>query len=219
MFVWGTSGDEGRKPYMLSGYNNCIDTSKLIERRLLTGTNYDWGFYNKISNGGNQAGLWRTLTRDEWNYLRFRRPNADVLFGEAYVNGLYGWVILPDNWILPTGLNFQSGTIGPDPKFAFLQSYTTSDWAKMEANGAVFFPAAGWRNISTTYVNGAGWESSNGGFWLGEIPYSNSNVADIIYYVSTNHKGYNSECLEATVAPYGNNGGCALSVRLVRDVE
>ena len=222
LFVWGISGYEGRKPYMLNGYENYIDISKLIESRLLTGTNYDWGFYNKISNGGNQAGLWRTLTRNEWNYLRFMRPNADVLFGEAYVNGVYGWVILPDNWILPTGLNFQSGTIGSDPKFAFLQHYTTSDWAKMEANGAVFFPAAGWRSgiSSNRYVYDAGFENSNGGFWLGEIPIPLFNVvAEEIYYVSTDHKGYNSDCLNATVAPYGNLGGCALSVRLVRDVE
>ncbi|MBP5370438.1 MAG: hypothetical protein J6Y55_00775 [Bacteroidales bacterium] len=224
LFVWGTSGYEGRKPYMISGYKNYIDISKLIESRLLTGTNYDWGFYNKISNGGNQAGLWRTLTRAEWNYLRFMRPNADVLFGEAYVNGVYGWVILPDNWILPTGLNFQSGTIGPNPKFGIqLQRYTTSDWAKMEANGAVFFPAAGSRrSIDNTNkkVVFANWEYDNGGFWLGEIPIPDFNVvADQIYYVSTGHEGYNSECLNATVAPYGDLGGCALSVRLVRDVE
>lgn len=31
--------------------------------------NYDWGVYNPITNGGNQAGLWRTLTQKEWQYL------------------------------------------------------------------------------------------------------------------------------------------------------
>ncbi len=34
-----------------------------------TYANYDWGVYNPIVNGGNVPGLWRTLTRDEWDYL------------------------------------------------------------------------------------------------------------------------------------------------------
>ena len=35
----------------------------------IAGTNYDWGVNNAISNGGNEAGLWRTLTIEEWKYL------------------------------------------------------------------------------------------------------------------------------------------------------
>lgn len=34
-----------------------------------TYANYDWGVYNPIINGGNTPGLWRTLTRGEWDYL------------------------------------------------------------------------------------------------------------------------------------------------------
>lgn len=31
--------------------------------------NYDWGIFNPITNGGNQPGIWRTLTQDEWIYV------------------------------------------------------------------------------------------------------------------------------------------------------
>lgn len=36
----------------------------------------DWAYHNAISNGGNKAHLWRTLTRDEWNYLFYQRKEA-----------------------------------------------------------------------------------------------------------------------------------------------
>ena len=37
----------------------------------------DWGVYNAIQ-GDDQAGLWRTLTRDEWDYLINLRPASTV---------------------------------------------------------------------------------------------------------------------------------------------
>ena len=60
LFGWGTSGYNGKNPWMTStestnygnGYND------------IAGTNYDWGVYNTISNGGGKR--WRTLTGDEW---------------------------------------------------------------------------------------------------------------------------------------------------------
>lgn len=29
----------------------------------------DWGLYNAISNGGDQPGLWRSLSKEEWTYI------------------------------------------------------------------------------------------------------------------------------------------------------
>ena len=41
-----------------------------------TSISYDWGVHNAISNGGNVAGRWRTLTADEWQHLLFERAEA-----------------------------------------------------------------------------------------------------------------------------------------------
>ena len=55
----------------------------------------DWGVHNPILNGGNQAGLWRLLTYNEYDYIFGSRW---VPYGYAIVNGVYGVVLFPDNW-------------------------------------------------------------------------------------------------------------------------
>lgn len=60
--------------------------------------NYDWGVYNAVSNGGKKAGLWRTLTRDEWVYLLFGRDGARQLHRLYDVNGIHGLLLLPDGF-------------------------------------------------------------------------------------------------------------------------
>ncbi|MBP5583772.1 MAG: hypothetical protein J6X43_07450 [Bacteroidales bacterium] len=129
---WGTSGYNGKNPYEtilnFSDYGNGSND--------IVGTNYDWGVYNKISNGRNLAGLWRTLTIYEWYYLINTRVNASNKKGIATVNGVNGLILLPDTWTLPDGMTFTCGTNGD---FA-LNTYSASDWNKMEMNGAVFLP-------------------------------------------------------------------------------
>lgn len=154
LFGWGTSGYNGKNPYMTStDYSEYGDGSNDI-----AGTNYDWGVYNKISNGGNQAGLWRTLTYKEWRYLRYDRTDAEALYGTATVNGVNGCIFLPDNWTTPKGVTFKCGANGYSAN-----TYSASDWSKMEANGAVFFPAAGCRyeaGVSYVGYDGTYWSSS-----------------------------------------------------------
>ena len=106
----------------------------------------DWGTH-AISNGGNTANLWRTLTESEWTYLIFTRPNASSKRGRATVNGMYCYVLLPDEWVLPSGLSFT-----PDAN-NWTNVYTTEQWAQMEAAGAVCFPAAGTRAGGTNNTN------------------------------------------------------------------
>ncbi|MBR5436140.1 MAG: hypothetical protein IK120_04675 [Muribaculaceae bacterium] len=72
LFGWGTSGYNGKNPYMTSTKPSDYGDGDID----IAGTSYDWGVYNKISNGGNQAGLWRTLTNDEWQYLISNRTDA-----------------------------------------------------------------------------------------------------------------------------------------------
>ena len=105
----------------------------------------DWGT-NAISNGGNVANYgWRTLTKDEWNYVLTTRAGADSKKGAATVNNVAGWILLPDAWTLPAGASF---TAGKGSGFT-TNSYTAEQWAVMESAGAVFLPLTGTRHGST----------------------------------------------------------------------
>ena len=133
LFGWGT----GDNPTLASMYD--ADYSTFV----------DWGC-NPISNGGNAAHLWRTLTNAEWYYLLEGRPNASSKFATGNINGVGGLIILPDNWTQPSECAFTSG-FAPDWT---LNSYTLAQWEQMEDAGAVFLPAAGER--SGEYVVYAG---------------------------------------------------------------
>ena len=120
---------------------------------------HDWGTL-AITNGGAAANSgWRTLSgkyTGEWYYLFNTRSastvcgTANARFAKAYLFGTKHGVILfpdhythPDGVAAPTGINDTSNTSWND------NQYSAADWAKMEAAGAVFLPAAGYRNKTT----------------------------------------------------------------------
>ena len=163
LFGWATSGwNSGANEYQPYS-TSTISTDYYVggeKINNLTGefANADWGVYNKINNAGNQAGLWRTLTYEEWMYLLYDRDDAILLKGSATVNGITGIILLPDNWKAQKGITFKSGTNGYDDNI-----YTIVDWCRMEAYGAVFFPAVGIRNgldVEDVGYFGSYWSSS-----------------------------------------------------------
>ena len=163
-----------------------------------SGSFVDWGT-NKIGN--DVPNTWRTLSYDEWYYLRWERPNYSELCGVAQVNGVNGLIFLPDNWTCPAGVTFKSGyhsSYGVD-YYAAYQTFTAEQWSKLESAGAVFLPASGFRYGSfVSYVQYYGY------YWSATENYSN-----------------NASCLdfdsdEAYVGNYGRYNG--LSVRLVKDL-
>ena len=159
LFGWGTGGNPTLSPSYPEGY----------------GTFVDWGS-NAISNGGNTNNLWRTLTKSEWDYLFNSRTDASSKCGTGNINGVGGLIILPDSWKLPSECSFASGfaTINPNthPDWTH-NSYTLAQWAQMEAVGAVFLPAAGYR--LGTYVHDVG---NFGGYWS-STPYSEYYASNI----------------------------------------
>ena len=198
LFGWGTSGYNGKNPYITSQNN----TDYVNGDNDIAGTNYDWGVYNAISNGENQIGLWRTLTSSEWSYLIYYRANASNKKGVASVNGVNGLILLPDEWTLPDGIVFTSGFAdGQESEYyATVNNYTVSEWSKMEANGAVFLPAAGIRR-GTDLLSVGG----DGNYWSSS---SNDNGGcEFLYFLSINANP------ASTWRYFG------YSVRLVRDVE
>ena len=80
---------------------------------------------------------WRTLTQDEWKYVLQIRINDKNLRGQATVNGMKGYILLPDNWELPTGSSFT-----PMPNNWTANVYEGDEWTAMENAGAVFLPIA-----------------------------------------------------------------------------
>ena len=195
LFGWGTSGYNGKYPYMKdtdpSHYGNGIYN--------ISETNYDWGVYNAISNGGNEPNMWRTLTIDEWRYVLDERPDALQKFSYAVIDGIGGVVLLPDYWVQPQGVTFI-------PRNGYMNVYNNDQWTLLEKNGAVFLPANGFCSgnpLRTCQVN------NSGDYWTSSRDVQNDPVSNNAWGLSFSHHliNYRSGC-----ARY--NGLC---VRLVQD--
>ncbi len=144
-FAWATSGYHDSTDFGNTSYQPWSSgggpSSRMADWDLVnTSAQYDWGVHCPIANGGNTPGQWRTLTSDEWMYLVNQRSNASALKGWATVNGVRGLVLLPDNWTLPSGVTFNAIYGNGN----YLQNiYGVTQWAIMEAAGAVFLPTSG----------------------------------------------------------------------------
>ena len=154
LFGWSTSATNFGVSKTTSPYN-------------YLGSFVDWGT-NKI--GSDAPNTWRTLTSYEWGYLLNYRPNASSLKGVAQVNGVNGLILLPDNWTCPAGVTFKSGFHNNDgvDNYAAYQNFTAAEWSKLESAGAVFLPAAGYRDSSTVdLVQNAGryWSATEGSIY------------------------------------------------------
>lgn len=177
LFGWGTSGynhgavcyqpwstsqtDSDYYAYGNASYNLNDQTGKA-----------DWG-YNAISNGGNTENQWRTLTGDEWVYVLYTRStNSGIRFAKARVNGINGVILLPDDWS-PSTYSLNS-TNTNSAGFA-TNTINGESWSTMEAAGAVFLPAAGWRRGSNVYDVG-----SHGDYW--SASYGDSSRAHYVRF-------------------------------------
>ena len=164
-----------------------------------SGSFVDWGT-NTI--GADAPNTWRTLTYDEWYYLRYNRTNANDLCGVAQVNGVNGLIFLPDNWTCPEGVTFKSGfhsEWGVD-YYATYQSFTADKWERFEAAGAVFLPADGYRYDRDVF----------------RVQYSG------YYWSATEYDSEGAEGFYCDSEKTGIGDSCRCSgqaVRLVKDVE
>lgn len=171
LFGWSTSATN----FGVSTSTDYVDYS---------GSFVDWGT-NKIGN--DAPNIWRTLTRAEWFYVVFNRPNASSLKGVAQVNGVNGMVFLPDNWTCPVGVTFKSGfhsSYGVE-YYAAYQTFTADQWSKLEAAGAVFLLAAGSRyGTSVNFVQyyGGYWSATEYDSDYAYSLYFDSNVANVDHY-------------------------------------
>ena len=236
LFGWGTSGyhnvydnfNVNYQPYSYSvatvqtecNYYGYGPSTNMYDPNL-TGMSaeYDWGVHNAINNGGNQAGLWRTLTSEEWNYIFNTRPastignTSNARFAKAKVNGVSGVILFPDDFsvpiYLPTPLQINNGSASYGAN-----SYSEAGWTAMENLGCVFLPTTGFR----TNYNGNVYQSSCrfiydtnsvGNYW--STTADNSQKAYYVYfYVNT----LNPQCSQYNIYRYHG-----FSVRLVSPIE
>lgn len=194
--LFGWSGSTGTAQWGVGISNDSADYS---------GDFVDWGS-NTI--GTDAPDTWRTLTRSEWDYVLSERPDAYTKRGVArinlnsdgtvYANGL---ILLPDTWTAPEGVTFKSGVASEQSvqAYADYQTFTLSDWQKLESAGAVFLPAAGVRlEKRILYAHGA--------MYLWTATYG----ATYTLMQNANSK---------SISIFGSERYCGRTVRLVQDVK
>lgn len=229
LFGWGTSGwNNGNVKYMPYntgnassgegvgyGYGPTNGSSYLYS---LTGTyaHADWGVHNAISNGGNMSGRWRTLTSGQWDTLFTKRTTTGTVNGTTMARYTFAWIkinnnksingiiLFPDDFN-PPSLQAESswGTI--NDKSAWTTNIVLLDWFRLEAEGAVFLPAAGTRSGYTV----------------------NNDVGDKALYWSCNHHtgqvgkayGLSFQSNRLTIKETDRTRNTGASVRLVHDMN
>ena len=194
LFGWGTSGYKGKKPYMTSSISNDYGDGN----NNISGTNYDWGVYNDISNGHEKS--WRTMTKDEWIYLfNTRSTKSGVRYAKAILNDVNGIILFPDNWDVD---NYKVNKANMSESCFTSNHISQFDWENLfENKGAVFLPVAGFRfedMVDSIESQGIYWTATSG----------NNNDAYLIGFMDA---GINTS--------FSDRRDVGHSVRLVCDIE
>lgn len=146
LFGWGTTGQqECAAPWRSQQEEDGYSVGNNVNRNM--DATYDWGV--------NIGAGWHTPARAEWEYLINTRAGAADKKAAAIVNGVRGLLLLPDYWLLPAGCTFTTTDTN---------RYTAAQWTQMERHGALFLPAAGYREVTTiNSFNSLGW------YWASDV--------------------------------------------------
>ena len=199
LFGWATNGLEantatGKMPYYTGTTNE--DYGPSITSGEFDRTVYDWG--KAIDDS------WHTLSNAEWNYIFAGRANYSSLYGFGRLFGVNGVFLLPDDW---SWSETEIATAATAAGFAWSGGAKTFSsniisnntlWSVMESAGAVFIPAAGYRQGTTINMSGDG-----GDYWSSTAS-SDKNAYRTSFY--DEHLNLSNN--------YGRADG--ISVRLVR---
>ena len=218
LFGWAASGISrtgvtAYQPYSTSETETDYGTTATTSADETLG-NYDWG--------KNMGDDWRTLTAEEWGYLigpgnggtnpSGQRANYQSLRGLCYITvgstSYPGLMILPDDLYnnLPTATEGDIATkwaacaVAAGNSLQYTNAtFTEKEWTALQDAGAVFLPAAGFRNGTAVHRAGA-----NGNYWSSSASLSTN--AFYLYF----RAGY----LNPEYSNYRNSGR---SVRLVSE--
>ena len=193
------------------GISNSTKNSDYRKGSITDGSDFvDWGKHADVIAGIGTG--WRTLNKNEWRYLTSTRTTpSGKRFVMAQKGTRGGMILLPDDW----NTSYYSLNDYNDASVAFsANSLNDSQWATLEAHGAVFLPVTGQRNSGTT-VNGADaqlhyWSSTGG------LNDDGTPIGYHLRWMPNNTTPKENRGL----APDTGAGRCnGFSVRLVRDVK
>ncbi len=166
----------------------------------------DWG-KNEILNTTYEAGTWRTMTKDEWDYLLNGRENAAQKCAIGQITmGKYapflGMFLLPDEFEMPQGLEMDM-----DAQEWTVNAYDAETLLRLEKAGVIFLPATGWReNITINDIEVGGTDRGyHGYYWT--ATESGADKAQMLYIDKV------GPSFDARPRHQG------MSVRLVKDVK
>ena len=214
LFMYGSSGATF-EPYEVDYYfkeeNYPVKTS-------IAGTDNDWGVWltkkGKLSTDATSCGRvgnrqWRTLTYLEWIYLFYGRSwKIKDRAMCAIVNYVKGIVLLPDNFVMPSGVDTQFKYLtysNPTYQGSYADNtITASTWSKLEQAGAVFLPATGTVDSSFKWYDYFG-------YWSANVKVTDGKTEAIILW---GPKGDSGSILTYSITPAHFH-----AVRLVQDVE
>ena len=180
LFGWST--DNADNYYGL----NDDDTSNNGTGGKYGGNFKDWG---EIMGLGWHTPSFLTSKHEngEWRYIFYSRSAStlngvdNALYAKANLFGTkHGVILFPDRYVHPTGVAQPTGINAGDATSWNANAYSLEDWAKMEAAGAVFLPAAGYRNPAT---GGAALEGVQGYYWS-STDYALDQAWDVRIYDS-----------------------------------
>lgn len=191
---FGTSQSDNHRDLFGWGAANPNNTST-------TNSEYAWSEWGENAALVSALGSgWRTLTSAEWTYLLNSRTSVTTRYCKATVSDKAGMVVFPDVYTHPTGVTAIASANTANAAFT-TNSWSGENWTKMEEAGAIFLPAAGYRNgtsVSSVGSYGLYWSSTPNG----------TNHACYLYFYSSD------------VNPASNlNRYYGYSVRLVRDAN
>ena len=192
LFGWAASGISrtgvtAYQPYSTSETDTDYGTTATTSADETLG-NYDWG--------KNMGDGWRTLTAEEWGYLigpgnggttpSGQRANYQSLRGLCQITvgstSYPGLMILPDDLYnnLPTEGDIASKwaacAVAAGNSLQYTNAtFTEKEWTALQDAGAVFLPAAGFRNGTAVHYAGA-----NGNYWSSSA--SSSTNAFYLYF-------------------------------------
>lgn len=118
-------------------------------------------------NGSEQNCNWRYMSTSEWEYLLDTRITfSGMRYAKAKVNGINGVVLFPDDW--RDSICVFNGVNQEDTYFNS-NKISDSQWYFLEAEGAVFLPAAGRHRDSEYYFDDFG---ERGAYWSATSHYN-----------------------------------------------
>ena len=109
-------------------------------------------FVGNVSDVVGLEGTWRVLSKEEWEYLINGRENASNLRQLAFIDGIKGLLIFPDNWHAPENITIINE----------LEELQVEEWSVYENAGVVFLPTTGlyvaknWTDYTLKYAGELG---------------------------------------------------------------